>query len=189
MLCRIKGINSYPSLYVFKTGMVSDKTSSAFRKTEIWKSISLILVQLQIFSIKIFLVIYYFLLINYFFSSFALVKLIQKVNFKNRYLVYTVLFLNHFTVQHITSDLGRYCRQWCCSNVTSLLEQFLLQYCNGLFKYKEQSVVLSLKNITMYLKKLGNSFHKISSMLTALCTSRFIAACQVVVPGWCTNCT
>lgn len=39
MLCRIKGINSYPSLYVFKTGMVSDKTSSVFRKTEIWKSI------------------------------------------------------------------------------------------------------------------------------------------------------
>lgn len=31
MLCRIKGINSYPSLYVFKTGMVSDKTSSVFR--------------------------------------------------------------------------------------------------------------------------------------------------------------
>lgn len=23
MLCRMKGINSYPSLYVFKTGMVS----------------------------------------------------------------------------------------------------------------------------------------------------------------------
>uniref|UniRef100_A0A663LRL0 DnaJ homolog subfamily C member 10 n=1 Tax=Athene cunicularia TaxID=194338 RepID=A0A663LRL0_ATHCN len=38
MLCRIKGINSYPSLYVFKTGMVSDKTfRSTFRKIEIWK--------------------------------------------------------------------------------------------------------------------------------------------------------
>lgn len=41
MLCRIKGINSYPSLYVFKTGMVSDKTSGIFfRRIEIWTSIS-----------------------------------------------------------------------------------------------------------------------------------------------------
>lgn len=30
MLCRIKGINSYPSLYVFKTGMVSVKISGIF---------------------------------------------------------------------------------------------------------------------------------------------------------------
>lgn len=56
MLCRIKGINSYPSLYVFKTGMVSD-----FRNTEIWKSASLI---------------HYVLLRNYFFSFLTIVKLI-----------------------------------------------------------------------------------------------------------------
>lgn len=61
MLCRIKGINSYPSLYVFKTGMVSDKTSSYFGNTEIWKSASLM---------------HYVLLINYFFSFLTIVKLI-----------------------------------------------------------------------------------------------------------------